>query len=238
MIRINLWSGPRNVSTAMMYSFAQRTDTTVVDEPLYAHYLVQTGLPHPGREEVLATQQHTAKEVIQDVLLGEYPTSVAFFKQMAHHLVAMNEDFMKGMKNVLLIRDPKYVIHSFAKVIPEPTLQDIGIARQWKLFQDLQAMGDTPGILDSMYFLQNPEKILTKLCEEYLDIPFDPAMLRWEAGARPEDGSWAEHWYHNVHQSTGFQPYIAKEVELADHLIPLWEESNPYYEKLMEYVIR
>ncbi|MEM7513903.1 MAG: sulfotransferase family protein, partial [Bacteroidota bacterium] len=131
MIRINLWSGPRNVSTAMMYSFAQRADTTVVDEPLYAHYLVQTGLPHPGREDVLATQQHAAEEVVRNVLLGEYTTPVAFFKQMAHHLVAMEEDFMKGMKNVLLIRDPKFVIHSFAKVIPEPTLQDIGIARQW-----------------------------------------------------------------------------------------------------------
>ncbi|MEM6767827.1 MAG: sulfotransferase family protein, partial [Bacteroidota bacterium] len=171
--RINLWSGPRNVSTAMMYSFAQRADTTVVDEPLYAHYLIQTGLVHPGRKEVLSTQQHTAEEVIRDVLLGEYATPVAFFKQMAHHLVNLDERFMKYMKNVLLIRDPKYVIHSFAKVIPEPTLQDIGIARQWKLFQDLQAMGDTPCILDSMYFLQHPEKVLTKLCEEYLDIPFD-----------------------------------------------------------------
>ncbi|MEO0471982.1 MAG: sulfotransferase family protein [Bacteroidota bacterium] len=236
-LRINLWSGPRNVSTALMYSFAQRADTKVFDEPIYAHYLRVTGIDHPGRAETLASMDHDGERVVREVILGTHDRPILFFKQMAHHLVDLDEGFMKDCLNLLLIRRPDEVVASFSKVISHPTMQDIGIKRQHQLYEDLLALGQQPLIIEGMEIRRQPEKMLSRFCEA-IGIPFDPAMLAWEAGARPEDGSWAAFWYHNVHASTSFKPYIRQEPELAPHLRALVDEAQPFYEALAQHSLK
>ena len=231
MTRINLWASPRNVSTAFMYCFAQRADTVVYDEPLYAHYLRVTGASHPGRAAILAAMEPDGQRVVDELLLGPHEQPVAFFKQMTHHLVEMDWGFMRACKNVLLIRDPAAFITSYSKVIASPSLEDIGIKQQWDLCQYLQASGDLTAVIDAKELLKNPEKVLTQLCER-LEIPFTKDMLSWEKGPRPEDGVWAPYWYKNVHQSSGFQPYKAKEIHIPEDLTALVEEASTYYQHL------
>ena len=238
--RINLWSSPRNVSTALMYSFAQRSDTAVVDEPLYAHYLVHGGVEvgHPGKEEVLASQSADAGEVIREVLMGRYDRPVVVFKQMTHHLTGgMDPGFLKEMDNVLLIRDPRAIIGSYAKVIPNPGMRDVGIRQQVELMEYLETCGTLRAVVDARELLLDPRGVLTVLCER-LGLAFEENMLRWEAGPRPEDGVWAKHWYSAVHRSTGFQPYAPEEGGLRPELEALAEECRPYYERLFEKAIR
>lgn len=237
MIRVNLWSGPRNVSTAMMYSFAQRPDTRVVDEPLYAHYLYQTGIIHPGREAILAAQSVDGREVIREVILGQYDRPIVFFKQMTHHLLDLPVDFMARTKNILLIRDPVRVLTSYQKVIEMPRLDDIGIRQAAELHRMLTQQGWHVAVLDSADLLLDPSKILQLLCSD-LDIPFHEQMLQWEAGPRPEDGIWAQYWYDNVHQSTGFGIQQASEITLNPALQALAQEALPYYEYLKPFAIR
>ena len=237
-IRINLWSSPRNISTAMMYSFAQREDMSVVDEPLYAHYLTHTDsqASHPATAQILENQEANGQKVVSQMLYGEYPKSSVLFKQMTHHLIHLEEDFLAKMRNVLLIRDPRRIIASYSKVIPNPTIQDIGVRMQAELFEKLQKKNTLNAIVDTKQVLLNPHKVLETLCDK-LEIPFSKKMLKWEAGARPEDGVWAPYWYSNVHSSTGFQPYVEKEVHLSDELEKLAEECMPYYELLRQYAI-
>jgi len=237
-LRINLWSSPRNISTAMMYSFAQREDMSVIDEPLYAHYLTHTDSQalHPATSEILGSQENDGKKVVSEMLHGKYSTPYALFKQMTHHLIHLEESFLFQMKNVLLIRDPRRIIASYAKVIPNPTIQDIGVKMQAELFEKLQQKNALNAIVDTKQVLLNPEKVLGSLCDK-LEIPFSKKMLQWQAGARQEDGIWAPHWYTNVHSSTGFQPYVEKEVQLSDELEKLADECAPYYELLREYAI-
>jgi hypothetical protein len=232
--RICVWSGPRNISTALMYSFAQRQDTTVVDEPLYAHYLSTTPADqyHPGADEVLTDQENDGAVVVKEVVLGEYDTPVVFFKQMTHHLVNLDWTFMDETINVLLTRDPRDMLPSYAKNVARPTLQDTGYADLVTLLDYLTGRGQVPPVLDSMHVLQNPRRVLARLCDR-LEIPFDEAMLTWPAGPRPEDGVWARYWYHTVHQSTGFQPYRPKNTPFPEHLKPLLETCLPYYEQLV-----
>jgi hypothetical protein len=236
-LRINLWSGPRNVSTALMYSFAQRTDTRVVDEPIYAHYLRVSGAEHPGREEVLAAMESDGETVVRDVILGESDRPVVFFKQMAHHLVRIDHSFLAECANVLLIRDPAEVLTSIVRQIPQPKLDDIGIEKQHELFDELRALGQDPPVLDSRELLLDPEGVLTQLCAR-LGIPFDAAMLSWPAGPRPEDGVWAPHWYDNVHRSTGFAPYRPKSEPPPEHVSPVLEAARPHYEALYERALK
>jgi len=236
--RINLWSSPRNISTAMMYSFAQREDMSVVDEPLYAHYLTHTNseAKHPATSQILESQEPNGEKVVSQMLHGKYPKSSTLFKQMTHHLINLEEDFLGEMKNVLLIRDPRRIIASYAKVIPNPTIQDIGVKMQAELFEKLQKKDSLNAIVDTKQVLLNPKKVLSILCDK-LEIPFSEKMLEWQAGARPEDGIWAPHWYSNVHSSTGFQPYVEKEVQLSGELAQLAEECMPYYNLLRQYAI-
>lgn len=233
-----LWSGPRNVSTALMYSFAQRADTIVVDEPLYGHYLRVTGAPHPGRDEVLAAVDCDGDTVMHELLDRDYPEGrdLLFIKQMAHHLVDLDRDFMARTDNVFLIRDPHDMLPSLTVQLPDATLADTGLATQWKLYLDLEALGQQPAIIDSRQLLLDPRGVLEQLCA-HLDVPFDPAMLEWRAGARDEDGVWARHWYHSVHQSTGFSPYQAKDG-FPEALAPLLDECKPYYDNLYTRSIR
>lgn len=236
-LRLNIWSGPRNISTALMYSFAQRTDTCVVDEPLYGHYLRTTEAIHPGAQEVMANMDCDAQSVITNTILGPCDQPVLFMKQMAHHLVALDRNFLGQTKNVLLIRDPFDMLPSLINQIEKPTIRDTGLKMQAELLEELQAFDQNPPVLDSKELLKNPQSVLTQLCE-MLKIPFQDTMLTWPVGPRKEDGIWAQHWYHNVHKSTGFQPYRPKTEPFPERLRPLLDECKPYYDLLYEQAIK
>src|SRR3954452_7721548 len=233
--RINVWSGPRNVSTALMYSFRERSDTRVVDEPLYAHYLATTDArsEHPMTAEILASMSADAEVVADTVILGPTDRPVLFLKQMAHHLVAgVPERVLTGCVNVLLVRDPVEVLTTVVAQLPDPTLADIGIARQLELLQELGALGQDPPVLDAKRLLDDPEGVLTRLCGR-VGIPWDPAMLSWPAGPKPEDGGWAPAWYANAHATTGFLPHRAKTEPVPGHVAALAAEASAVYRELL-----
>ena len=231
MKRIHLISGPRNLSTALMYSFGHRTDTKVVDEPLYAHYLQLTGKDHPGREEVLQQMDNDWNRVVEQVILGTYEKPLLFIKGMAHHLTELDISFLTSLDNLFLIRHPRQIIASFSQLIPNPDMMDIGLARQVELLHYLQEKGKKVVVLDTGELLKDPPQVIRLLCEA-LEIPFEESMLRWEPGALPEDGVWAKYWYKNVHQSDGFHKQREKERTLPEHLVSLYEEALPYYQEL------
>jgi hypothetical protein len=235
-VRINLWSGPRNVSTAMMYAWRQRADTTVVDEPLYAHALRETGREHPGRADVLAAQNNNGAEVIERVILGPYDTPVVFFKQMAKHLVGLDRGFLSECHNVLLTRDPHDMLTSFQKQIPDTTLADTGFTELVEILDQALAAGTEPIVIESQRLLSDPASVLAELCKR-IGLHFDEAMLSWPAGPKPEDGVWAPHWYDAVHRSTGWGPWRKKDDVLLPHLAPVLAESNRLYERLLPYAI-
>ena len=232
--RINLWSSPRNISTALMYSFAQRPDTQVVDEPLYAHYLLHqpTEAAHPGRAEILASQENDGERVVTQLLNGHYATDAVVFKQMTHHLVRLDLGFLVAMKNVILIRDPRAILASFSKVVDQVSAEDIGLPQQYALYGHLQEDNALHAVLDSRRLLLDPKTQLERLCAA-LDLPFYDKMLHWEAGARPEDGVWAPHWYANMHRSMGFRPYQEKTYTLSPALERIATEVAPLYEELL-----
>lgn len=234
--RINLWSGPRNVSTALMYSFAQRSDTLVFDEPLYAHFLRVSSAAHPLRKACLRAQDADGERVVREVILGTEGASVLFFKQMAHHLVELDLSFMKHTLNVLLTRDPEQMLPSLQSRIGSPTLRDTGFAKQCEVLAMLEAWGQSPAVVDSRRLLLDPDRTLRALCA-HLGLAFEPAMLRWPEGPKDFDGAWASHWYKNVHRSTGFQPYRPKSEPFPPELKPLLETCKPYHATLLERAI-
>ncbi len=220
-----------------MYAFAQRSDTQVIDEPLYAHYLhTKYGADaaestHPATAEVIASMATDATEVVRDVILGPCDTPVLFMKQMAHHLIEIDLGFLERTLNIFLIRDPKEMLLSLAKVIGLPTLADTGLKTQHDLFISLRAAGQSPPILDARLLLEDPRGVLRQLCER-LDLRFDASMLSWEAGGHPADGVWAPYWYGNVHRSTGFAPYRPKSEPFPAELEAVFAACSPYYESL------
>ncbi len=236
--RINIWSGPRNISTALMYSFAQRSDTQVYDEPLYAHYLSKTPAKdyHPGAAEVIADQENDGKKVIE-MIMGTHSKPVAFFKHMTHHLIELDFGFLHKTTNVILTRDPREMLPSFINQIKQPQLKDTGYAAHIKLLNYLKINNLPIIVLDGKNVLLNPEKVLTELCNQ-IDIPFQKSMLSWNAGARPEDGVWAKHWYHNVHKSTAFAEYRPKTEPFPERLKPLLAECLPLYKELSKLAIQ
>ena len=233
---ICLWSCPRNVSTALMYSFAQRKDTKVFDEALYAHYLQSSGAIHPGREDVLLSQENDGDKVVSDIILKKRE-SISFHKLMTHFLININTNFLSEVSNVIFIRNPKEIIFSYSKVISNPTMEDIGVEQQYNLYKKLEKDSNVSIVLDSKYLLQNPKSALKKLCS-LLNIPFDENMLKWESGARREDGNWAKYWYKNVHNSTSFLPYSKKEITLEGSNLELYETCKPYYKFLTNKSIK
>ncbi len=237
---INLLSGPRNVSTALMYSFAQRPDCTVVDEPLYGHYLKCTQAPQPHREELLNVLETDAASIVENAIL--HPPSAApihFVKNMAHHLIEMDLKWLEAsqVQSVFLIRDPGQMLPSLVNQIEAPTLRDAAYESQARWFETLSAAGQSPAVIDAKELLLNPGTVLQSLCDR-LKIPFEPEMLSWEAGPRKEDGAWAPYWYDNVHRSTGFGAYHAKADPFPKRLVPLLNECLPYYETLLAHSIK
>jgi hypothetical protein len=213
-----------------MYSFAQREDTQVFDEPLYAHYLKISGASHPAREQVLKSLENNGNKVVQGIILQK-SKKVLFHKLMTHFLIDIDTDFLSKVSNIIFIRNPEEIIASYSKVIPNPKLKDIGLKQQYELHLSLEKKGKIPVVLDSKYLIQNPELILSKLCD-MLGISFDKKMLKWKRGARKEDGIWAKHWYANVHNSTGFLPYTGKEIQLSGSNVMLAKKCKHYYEFL------
>lgn len=236
-LRLAMWSGPRNLSTAMMRAWGQRADTAVVDEPLYGHYLRVSGIQHPGRNEVLEAMETDGEKVVREVVLGPCDKPVLFMKQMAHHLTELDLSFLEKTTNVLLIRDPADVLRSLVNQLPNPRIEDTGMAVQHQLLKRLQDSGQNPPVLDSQQLLLDPPGVLARLCER-LGLDFDPAMLSWPAEARPEDGVWAPHWYHNVHRSTGFAPYRQKTDPVPEHLETVLGQCRPHYEALYSCALR
>ena len=235
-LKLSVWSGPRNVSTALMYSFRQRTDTAVVDEPLYGHYLRTTGAAHPGIGEVLERMEGDGERVVRDVILGPCARPVHFFKNMAHHLLGLDRGFISRITNVILIRNPAEMLPSLAEQLPEPTLRDTCLDRQVEILEVVLGRGEKPVVLDAKELLLDPAGVLEQVCER-LGIPFEVEMLRWPAGPKPEDGVWAKHWYGSVHASTGFAPYRPKTGRFPQRLEPLLGECLPLYERLRGYAI-
>ena len=236
--RICLWSSPRNISTALMYSFGQRNDTRVYDEPLYGYYLRHSRAKeyHPGAEKVLTEMETDGDKVIR-MMMGPHDWPVVFFKNMTHHLPGLDRGFMKNTINVLLTRDPLEMLPSIAKVIPAPVMADVGYALQSDLLAYLEKIKNPPIVLDARRLLLNPRGVLKQLCEK-AGIPFDEKMLRWKAGPRPEDGSWAQYWYANVHRSTGFMEYKPKTEPFPEHLRPLLHTCLPHYRRLEKMALR
>ncbi len=239
-IKINMWSGPRNISTAIMYSFAQRSDTQVVDEPFYAHYLLQSGAEHPGRAKVLESQPKDPSIVMQNLRATGTNANVLFIKNMAHHMIEMDvilEQLFEEFTPVFLIRNPADMLLSLDKSLPDPSLRDTGYQHLLDLFETAENKNLPLIVLDSKELLKDPEFVLSALCEQ-LGIPFRESMLSWNPGPIPEDGTWAEYWYDNVHESTGFNPYTPKNENLPDCLDPLYEHCKSIYDRLLAHAIK
>ncbi|HEY8508535.1 MAG TPA: hypothetical protein VIL32_09270 [Steroidobacteraceae bacterium] len=239
-MRLAMWSGPRNVSTALMRSWGNREDTIVIDEPFYAHYLAVTGAPHPGRDEVLAHQSSDWREVAEQ-LHAPLPPGVRIFyqKHMSHHLLPnMGREWLHGLTHAFLIRDPREMLLSLDAKLERFGLQDTGLPQQVEIFEFVRReSGVTPPVIDSRDLLRNPEGVLRALCAR-LDVPFSPSMLSWPPGRRATDGVWAKYWYDRVEQSTGFEPYREPKVrELPAHLAALERECRPLYEQLYAFRI-
>ncbi|MGB7319485.1 MAG: HAD family hydrolase [Planktotalea sp.] len=230
-MKIAMWSGPRNLSTAMMYSFASRADTSVVDEPFYASYLQATGLEHPMREEVIASQSIDAETVARS-LLEPVSTLHHYQKHMTQHMIeGVPRGWLKEVKNVFLIRHPARVLASWSNKHEQLTLADIGFVQQLELFEDVVASGQTPVVIDAADIRSNPEAMLRALCRA-IEVEWDAAMLNWPVGPKPFDGIWASHWYDAVHRSTGFAGAEGALPELNGELARLNEKALPIYERL------
>ena len=237
-VRIAMWSGPRNISTAMMRSFENRADCAVADEPFYAAYLAQTGLEHPMREAVLASQPQDWREVAAR-LVSEEPAPVFYQKHMTHHMLPeFGLDWTAACRSAFLIRDPAAVLASYVRKRAEVTLQDIGVVRQRELFdREADRLGHAPPVVDANDVLANPEAVLSQLCDA-LGIAWDPAMLNWAPGRRESDGAWAPHWYAAVEKSSGFGPPETDRVELPGEAQRLAEQCRRFYEELASHRIR
>ncbi len=232
-MRIAMWSGPRNLSTAMMYSFGARADFHIVDEPFYAPFLARTGADHPMRAEILAGHPTDPKKVAQS-LIGPIPENKPHFyqKHMTHHMVeGMPRDWISKVRNVFLIRHPAYVVASYAKKREGPSLDDLGFLQQADLLEEVRALGQTPIVIDSADIRADPEHMLKRLCAT-LGLNWDASMLHWPVGGHVQDGVWSKHWYGAVHSSTGFARAEDGIPLLEPEYAALAELALPSYQKL------
>lgn len=235
--RLAMWSGPRNLSTALMRSFEARGDCSVTDEPLYAHYLARTGLDHPGAAEILASCERDAEVVVAE-LLGPPPSErpLWYVKHMAHHLLpGMDRSWIARCRNALLVREPEPMIASLARALGRaPRIEETGLPQQVELVDSLHAASlAAPHVLSAERVAADPEAELSALCDA-LAIPFTRKMLSWEPGPRATDGIWAPHWYASVETSTGFVARPRSEVSLPAELLPLARLARPLYERLLQ----
>lgn len=236
-MKIAMWSGPRNLSTAMMYAFAARGDCAVWDEPFYAAYLAATGIDHPMAEQVIAAGEPDPARVAA-ACLGPNPEGKPLWyqKHMTLHMIpGFDRGFLNGLTNVFLIRHPARVIASYSRKRERPTLEDIGFVQQAELFDRVaDRLGAAPPVVDSAAIRANPRAALEGLCRK-LGIAFTESMLHWPAGPKPYDGAWAPHWYNAVHASTGFDDPEGPLPELPAEYRALVDRAIPHYERLSRY---
>jgi hypothetical protein len=233
--RIAMWSGPRNISTALLRSWGARSDCVVVDEPLYAFYLTHVDIDHPGHDEIVRSQPTDWETVVDALTTAELPggATVYYQKHMTHHVLPdIDRARLAPLRHAFLIRDPAGVLRSYAKVRGEPTLEDLGLPQQVELFERFGGP-----VVDARDLLGDPAAGLSALCAA-LDVGYDPAMLSWPAGPQDSDGVWAKHWYGSVWSSTGFAPYVANDEPLPAHLEPLLDRCLPYYETLAAHRLK
>ena len=239
-VRIAMWSGPRNISTAMMRAWGNRADTFVVDEPFYAYYLSATGKKHPVADVVIASGETDWRKIIAQ-LTGPIPNGkrIFFQKQMAHHLLPdVDREWLSGVTNCFLIRDPREVIASYVKKREDLVLQDLGFMQQVEIFDFVRAHANSvPPVVDAKDVLENPKRILCLLCEA-VGVDFSESMLSWPPGLRETDGVWARHWYGEVAKTTSFQPYRPREVKIPVHLQEIHDRCRECYDRLCEYRLR
>jgi Sulfotransferase domain len=237
-VRIAMWSGPRNISTAMMRAWGNRGDTTVVDEPLYAYYLERTGKDHPMAAEVLAQGETNWRKISIQLTKEPIPAGkrIYFQKQMTHHLLPeVDREWIVDLTNCFLIRDPREVILSYLKKNPEPALEDLGFVQQCEIFDFVrERTNSTPPVLDAKDVLKNPERTLRALCDA-ARVEFDKAMLSWPSGLRETDGIWAKHWYDAVARSTSFEPYKPRTGNVPDSLREIYKRCQECYAQLYEH---
>jgi Sulfotransferase domain len=234
ILRLAMWSGPRNISTAMMRAWGNRPDTFVCDEPLYAYYLNATRLPHPMADEIIRTGQIDWKRAVAELTtLTPTGKTIYYQKHMTHHLLPeVDRGWLAQVASCFLIRDPAQVIASYAAKNNDPTLEDVGFVQQAEIFELVCRMnGRTPCVLDAQDVLENPRRQLGLLCDAF-NVPFSESMLSWPPGLRPTDGIWAAHWYTEVETSTGFRPYRAKTATIPDRLRNIYERCLEVYERL------
>lgn len=238
-MKIAMWSGPRNLSTAMMYAFAARGDCAVWDEPFYAAYLRLSGIDHPMTDQIIATHDADPARVAA-ACEGPIPQGKPLYyqKHMTLHMIPeMPRGFMRACQNVFLIRHPARVIASYAKKRESPTLADIGFAQQTQLFNEVADwLGHAPLVIDSADIRDNPQRALSNLCTA-LGIPFTQDMLHWHRGPKAYDGIWASHWYGAVHNSTGFEDPEGPLPDLPPEFQPLLEQALPHYETLKPFAL-
>ncbi|MBT5077914.1 MAG: HAD family hydrolase [Candidatus Marinimicrobia bacterium] len=238
--RIAMWSGPRNISTAMMRSFENRPDTVVEDEPFYAHYLVKTGIDHPCRIETIESQENDWDKV-SSRLISEIPNgrTVWYQKHMGqHNLPESDLEWTKKMVNCFLIRNPQEVIISFTKKFELESSRQLGFIQQLELFKKIKSeTGQAPPVVDTKDILSYPRETLTALCNK-IGIPFMEEMLYWPSGPRESDGVWAKHWYQNVEASTGFNPYQKGKNESPHEYDEILNECMDAYNCLKQYSIK
>lgn len=235
-----MWSGPRNISTAMMRSWGNRADAAVIDEPFYAHYLATTGIDHPGAAEIMTSQPTDWRQVVADIT-GEIPDNKTLYYQKhitTHMLPDISRDWLDSMSHCFLIRSPERVVASYSKTRPDTDADDLGYRIQHQLFDDMRRVtGTTPLVIDTELFLQHPEDQLRQVCSA-LALEFDPAMLAWEPGIRATDGVWHPHWYAAVAKSTGFVNTVKPLPELSTDQKKIAAECRPHYEALAQHAIR
>ena len=239
-LRIAMWSGPRNISTAMMRSWGNRADTAVADEPFYAHYLQATGADHPGADEVIATGETDWRQVVRQ-MTGEVPDAKPVFyqKQMTHHFLPhISRDWLRDVTNCFLIRDPREVIASYMKKNHEPAVEDLGFVQQAEIFDIVQAnTGAVPPVIDAHDVLENPRRALSLLCAA-VGVEFSDAMLSWPPGLRETDGVWAKHWYTEVVTSTSFRRTTSSHAEVPTRLAAVYDTCREIYQRLYEHRLR
>jgi Sulfotransferase domain len=233
-LRIAMWSGPRNISTAMMRAWENRADAVVIDEPFYAYYLLKTGTQHPGRDEVMASQA-SDWQTVAEMLKGPIPggKTIWYQKHMTQHILPdMPLDWLEGLENCFLIRVPEEVVASFAVIRPDAKLWELGFEQQARIYTHVcERSGKQPLVLDAADILKNPAGMLRTLCSR-LGIAFSERMLKWPAGPRGSDGVWAKYWYQAVEKSTGFEPYKPRSITLTDFQSRLAEQCRPFYTRL------
>src|SRR5882724_3968892 len=242
--RIAMWSGPRNISTAMMRSWGNRPDTVVVDEPFYAFYLKETGTKHPGVEEVIAQGETDWRKVVEQCRRNASPVedspwrarTIFYQKQITHHLLPeISRDWLREVTNCFLIRDPAEVIASYIKKNRDPTVEDVGFVQQAEIFDFVRSQtGSVPPVIDASDVLRDPERTLRLLCDA-IEVEFSDAMLSWPPGPRKTDGIWAKYWYPEVERSTSFQPWRERKIDVPKSLREVHDRCRQIYDQLYQH---